>query len=88
MKGIDPSILANQILHSEVDCDRMDYLLRDAHYSGIKYGTYDRDYLLHHFRVANVSGQEVVAIGHNALHAVEDFFNGKVCLVFASYSLS
>lgn len=82
VKGIDPSVLANQILHSEVDCDRMDYLLRDAHYSGIKYGTYDRDYLLHHFRVANVNGVEIVAIHHNALHAVEDFLMAR----FAWYS--
>lgn len=82
VKGIDPNILANQILHSEIDCDRMDYLLRDAHYSGIRYGTYDRDYLLHHFRVVNVSGQEVMAINHNALHAVEDFLMAR----FAWYS--
>lgn len=82
VKGIDPNILANQILHSEIDCDRMDYLLRDAHYSGIKYGTYDRDYLLHHFRVAMVNGHEVVAINHNALHAVEDFLMAR----FAWYS--
>jgi uncharacterized protein len=82
VKGIDPSILANQILHSEIDCDRMDYLLRDAHYSGIRYGTYDRDYLLHHFKVANVSGHEVLAINHNALHAVEDFLMAR----FAWYS--
>ncbi|HXH76021.1 MAG TPA: HD domain-containing protein [Bacteriovoracaceae bacterium] len=82
VKGVDPSILACQILHSEVDCDRMDYLLRDAHYSGIKYGTYDRDYLLHHFRVANVNGHDIVAINHNALHAVEDFLMAR----FAWYS--
>ena len=82
VKGNDASIMANQILHSEVDCDRMDYLLRDAHYSGIKYGTYDRDYLLHHFRIANVNGQEIVAISQNALHAVEDFLMAR----FAWYS--
>jgi HD superfamily phosphohydrolase len=82
VKGVDPSILACQILHSEIDCDRMDYLLRDAHYSGIKYGTYDRDYLLHHFRVANVNGQDILAINHNALHAVEDFLMAR----FAWYS--
>lgn len=82
VKGNDSSILANQILHSEVDCDRMDYLLRDAHYSGIRYGTYDRDYLLHHFSVAVVDGHEIVAINHNALHAVEDFLMAR----FAWYS--
>lgn len=82
VKGVDPSILANQILHSEIDCDRMDYLLRDAHYSGMKYGTYDRDYLLHHFRIANINGHDILTINHNALHAVEDFLMAR----FAWYS--
>jgi uncharacterized protein len=82
VKGVDPSILANQILHSEVDCDRMDYLLRDAHYTGLKYGSYDRDYLLHHFQVSEVSGQRILTIKHNALHCVEDFLMSR----FAWYS--
>ncbi len=82
VKGVDPSVLANQILHSEIDCDRMDYLLRDAHYSGMKYGTYDRDYLLHHFKVANIAGHDILVINHNALHCVEDFLQAR----FAWYS--
>ena len=73
VKGVHPSVMANQILHSEVDCDRMDYLLRDAHYTGLKYGTYDRDYLLHHFHVARVNGHNVLTIKRNALRCVEDF---------------
>ncbi len=77
VKGVDKSVLANQILHSEIDCDRMDYLLRDAHYSGIHYGTYDRDYLLNHFRSVNVGGHDIMAINHNALHAVEDFLMAR-----------
>jgi HD superfamily phosphohydrolase len=77
VKGIDESLLANQILHSEIDCDRMDYLLRDAHYSGIGYGAYDRDYLLNHFRAVKVGGHDVMVINHNALHAVEDFLMAR-----------
>tara|TARA_B100000925_G_scaffold289645_1_gene272965 strand:+ start:715 stop:2142 length:1428 start_codon:yes stop_codon:yes gene_type:complete len=73
VKGVHPSILANQILHSEIDCDRMDYLLRDAHYTGLKYGAYDRDYLLHHFHAARVNGHNILTIKSNALHCVEDF---------------
>jgi uncharacterized protein len=73
VKGVSPSILANQILHSDVDCDRMDYLLRDAHYTGLKYGSYDRDYLLYHFRVGVVDKRRILTIGHNAVHCVEDF---------------
>ncbi len=80
--GKDPSKLSNQILHSEIDCDRMDYLLRDAHYTGLKYGTYDRAYLLHHFRVVHVGDEPVLAINLNALHCVEDFLMAR----FAWYS--
>ena len=82
VKGISPDILANQILHSEVDCDRMDYLLRDAHYTGLNYGNYDRDYLLHHFCTVKSGEENILAIKHNALHCVEDFLNAR----FAWYS--
>lgn len=82
VKGIDHSILANQILHSEIDCDRMDYLLRDAHYTGLQYGNYDRDYLLHHFKTVEVGGHNILVIGHSALHCVEDFLMAR----FAWYS--
>jgi HD superfamily phosphohydrolase len=82
VKGTSPDILANQILHSEVDCDRMDYLLRDAHYTGLNYGNYDREYLLHHFCSIKVAGHDILAIKHNALHCVEDFLNAR----FAWYS--
>ncbi|MBD65659.1 MAG: hypothetical protein CME62_10665 [Halobacteriovoraceae bacterium] len=82
VKGISDDVLANQILHSEIDCDRMDYLLRDAHYTGLNYGTYDRHYLLHHFRTVNVGETKILAIKHNALHCAEDFLNAR----FAWYS--
>ncbi len=82
VKGVDDSYLANQILHSEIDCDRMDYLLRDAHYTGLQYGTYDRDYLLHHFVAKDIGGHNVLAIKKNALHCVEDFLMSR----FAWYS--
>ena len=82
VKGVDESILANQILHSEVDCDRMDYLLRDAHYTGLSYGSYDRDYLLYHFQVKKVDNHDILTIRHNALHCVEDFLTSR----FAWYS--
>ena len=82
VKGVSEDLLANQILHSEIDCDRMDYLLRDAHYTGLNYGTYDRDYLLHHFVTVKVAGKDILAIKHNALHCVEDFLSAR----FAWYS--
>ena len=39
------SFLSN-ILHGEIDVDRMDYLLRDAHHTGVPHGQIDLTYLL------------------------------------------
>lgn len=34
------------IVSSELDADRMDYLLRDSHFTGVQYGVYDAEWLL------------------------------------------
>ena len=74
VKGTNANILGNQILHSEIDCDRMDYLMRDAHYTGLKYGQYDREFILYHMTTFDTGdGKLGLAIKENALHAVEDF---------------
>jgi uncharacterized protein len=74
VKGTNANILGNQILHSEVDCDRMDYLMRDAHYTGLKYGQIDREFILYHMTTFDTGdGKPGLAIRENAMHAVEDF---------------
>jgi HD superfamily phosphohydrolase len=71
-----------------VDIDRMDYLIRDAHHTGIKYGQIDRDYILYHLTTYNTqkkSSQKdgrILAVKENAMHAVEDFLIAR----FAWYS--
>ncbi|AEH61674.1 metal dependent phosphohydrolase [Methanosalsum zhilinae DSM 4017] len=54
--GLNPSRLAKhikgetsigQILCSEIDVDRMDYLIRDAHYTGVTFGLVDHIRLIH-----------------------------------------
>ena len=37
---------AHQIIHGPVDADQMDYLMRDAHYTGVDHGAIDMDRLL------------------------------------------
>ena len=74
IKGDSPFLLANQLMHSDLDADRMDYLMRDAHYTGIKYGQFDREYILANL-VTYDAGKNQLAFGvrENATHAVEDF---------------
>jgi HD superfamily phosphohydrolase len=38
---------ARKLVSSQLDIDRLDYLLRDGHYSGAGYATYDLDWLIH-----------------------------------------
>ncbi len=39
-----------QIINSEIDVDRMDYLVRDAHYTGVAFGLIDHVRLIHELR--------------------------------------
>ncbi len=74
IKGESPYLIANQLMHSDLDADRMDYLLRDAHYTGIKYGQFDRDYILANLVTFDAGqGQLGFGVRDNAIHAVEDF---------------
>jgi hypothetical protein len=43
----------HQIIHGPVDADQMDYLLRDAHYTGVAHGSIDVERLLTQMKVHN-----------------------------------
>lgn len=49
-------------ISSQLDADRMDYLLRDAHFTGVSYGHYDLEWLLHSLRVRSVDGRPRICI--------------------------
>ena len=74
IKGESPYLIANQLMHSDLDADRMDYLLRDAHYTGIKYGQFDREYLMASLVTFDAGdGQTGFGVRDNAIFALEDF---------------
>ncbi|MHC5374898.1 HD domain-containing protein [Enterococcus sp. LJL120] len=58
-----------QMISSQIDADRMDYLLRDAYYTGTEYGTFDLTRILRVIRP--YSGG--IAFSMNGMHAVEDY---------------
>lgn len=84
-EGIDPeelslivagrsrNLLANQLMHSDVDADRMDYLIRDAHHTGVKLGVYDIDMLVRNLTVAEDGDQQVLAIQEDGLNLADAF---------------
>jgi HD superfamily phosphohydrolase len=62
---------------STLDADRCDYLLRDSHMTGVRYGIYDLDWLLQALAFGELpgSGEWVLAIeGRKGLPPIEGFF--------------
>ncbi len=73
ISGNSKSFLANQLMHSDVDADRMDYLLRDAYHTGVKLGVYDMDLLLRNLRVHKSGEHEILCVHENAMNVVDSF---------------
>lgn len=63
--GIDFGPLLHQLVSGELDVDRMDYLLRDSYFTGVRYGTYDREWLVSNVGVL-VDGEGAGASGQPA----------------------
>ena len=61
------------LISGEVDCDRMDYLLRDGYYCGVAYGQYDIDWLISSMGVQEHQGALVFTLSENGVRAFEDF---------------
>ena len=74
IKGDSPFAIANQLMHSDLDADRMDYLMRDSYYTGIQYGQFDRDYILANLETFDIGkGQLAFGVRESGMRAVEDF---------------
>lgn len=58
-----------QMISSQIDADRMDYLLRDAYHTGTKYGTFDLTRILRVMRPY----RDGIAFEVSGMHAVEDY---------------
>ncbi|MDR1696566.1 MAG: HD domain-containing protein [Endomicrobium sp.] len=73
--GHHPTLLFNQIMHSDLDIDRMDYLNRDSKNAGLIYGMFDMEYLIESFEVVKFPNteQEILCVKGKALAVIEDF---------------
>ena len=77
--GIDPGELCqvvkgkhrlSGIIHGDLDVDRMDYLLRDAYYTGAPYGTVDAQRLIRHLIQTPDGGTVLDENGVNAAESL------------------
>jgi len=62
------------LLDSQIDVDRMDFLLRDSLYTGVDYGRFDMQRVFHSLAVGEVDGENHLVMLLKGLHAFEGFF--------------
>ncbi len=71
---LDPDLyFLHDLVSSQLDVDRMDYLLRDAYMAGVRYGGFDLDWILRHLTVALWRGRLRLAIDEKADDALSQY---------------
>lgn len=85
VNGVDHGPLLRQVVSSELDVDRMDYLLRDSFYTGVNYGKFDLDWLISHLSAHVHEGQAQLALGNRAIFAFEDFLLSRYHMFLSVY---
>ena len=70
-----------QLIHGSVDCDQLDYLLRDSHFTGVKHGVVDHNRIIECIR----SQGGDIAIEQGGLSALEGMLVARGLMYSAVY---
>ncbi|MDR6999414.1 HD domain-containing protein [Neobacillus niacini] len=73
--------LVVSLISSQIDADRMDYLQRDAYFTGVSYGQFDMERILRVMRPR----EEQVVIKKSGMHAVEDYIMSRYQMYWQVY---
>ncbi len=77
--GVHPMPVLARAVSGMLDVDRCDYLLRDSHMTGTRYGLFDLDWLLRSLALEPHDGGPRLAVdGSKGLPAVEGFFLARL----------
>jgi len=82
---VDFRPLLQQLISSELDCDRMDYLRRDSHFLGVSYGEFDFTWLISNLCTHTQNGKLFLALKHRAVYAFEDFLISRFHMFLMIY---
>lgn len=76
-----PNRLIVNMLSSQLDVDRMDYLLRDAHFAGVSYGKFDLERMLRVLR----PDEDQVVVKQSGMHTIEDYIMRRYQMYWQVY---
>lgn len=71
--GVDFRPILSQLVSSELDVDRMDYLERDSYFCGTNYGKIDTNWLIQNMTFYRENDKMYLAINRRALYSFDDF---------------
>lgn len=76
----------HQLVSSELDCDRMDYLLRDSYFCGVSYGHYDLDWMLDNLCLSpDKNGNVYLGLSERAVVTFDDFLLSRYHMFIMVY---
>ncbi len=78
----DTDPLLVQIIHSELDADGIDYLMRDATFSGTSFGSFELEQLIRCMTYGEKNGKRILCVDPKGIAAADQYLINK----FFSYS--
>jgi HD superfamily phosphohydrolase len=85
INGINYFPVLHQLVSSEMDCDRMDYLLRDSYFCGVSYGHYDLDWLIDNLSACISNNEATLGIDERAVATFDDFLLSRFHMFLQVY---
>jgi HD superfamily phosphohydrolase len=85
INGLNYFPILHQLVSSEMDCDRMDYLLRDSYFCGVSYGKFDLDWIIDNLRITEVDGSAYLGITERAIATFDDFLLSRFHMFLMVY---
>lgn len=86
IRGSNRRDMKRDIVSSDLDADKIDYLLRDAYYAGVKYGVIDSDKIIDSFRSFSSGSETFLSIDESGIFAVEQLILAKHHMTQQVYS--
>lgn len=78
-------LFLQSFMDGELDCDKMDYLLRDSHYCGVTYGKFDLNRFVSTLTVHKKDNQLQLAIERGGIQALEEFVLARYFMFIQVY---
>ncbi|MGV9141499.1 MAG: HD domain-containing protein [Promethearchaeota archaeon] len=73
------NLILNNLIHWELDADRMDYILRDCYFTGVSFGGIDYKYLIENFKIIDEEDPHL-EISYKAARSIENFLIARYSL--------